>query len=580
MQQGLHMQSLASPLFLYEAAEDAIKAGDASLDLKLEAILSLARCGATEFALTRFRELELDTLQNNEAALTLYGRLLKDRAAQLPTPLQRSKLKASAETYDKAFQLNRNVYPGINAATLFCLSGQTEKGLSVAQHVLNIIEQVPEPSSAEDKYFYLATKAEAFLLLDNKTEAVALLHQAITHDPLNYDARASTLLQFERIISHKKAKAGWLDKARPPKTCFFAGKMPDQSDEFWQNEELSKSIGTLLDQQNIGQAFGALAAGADILFAEHILNRKGSLSIILPCPPDVFCATSVAPYGEEWIRRYEKCLSQADHLEIATLDASLDSKLAIELAATIAMGTALKRAKEIATSSVQFLIAPNTDSFTSELEGIWTKSQPQRSVITVQPEKPLRQKAKTTFSKHDDRRQLSAMLFADLTGFGALTDKAVLTSVEHILKPLANIISTHHIKPRHLNSWGDGIFAIFDNVADAASVSIALQKRMQEVDYESIKLPAQLKLRIGVHYGPVTFQEDPVTGAEGVFGSQIAYAARIEPLAPPGSIFASEAFAAALELEADCPVKSTYVGRHALKNAHSDIRLFALTATQ
>src|SRR4029079_7031723 len=60
-------------------------------------------------------------------------------------------------------------------------------------------------------------------------------------------------------------------------------------------------------------------------------------------------------------------------------------------------------------------------------------------------------------------------------------------------------------------------------------------------DQEPIKHP--LNVRIGLHTGPVVVHYAPVVRRLGFTGSHVNRAARIEPIARPGEVFASEEFA-------------------------------------
>jgi class 3 adenylate cyclase len=108
---------------------------------------------------------------------------------------------------------------------------------------------------------------------------------------------------------------------------------------------------------------------------------------------------------------------------------------------------------------------------------------------------------------------------------------------------------------------------------------MVLQKAFTEIDLAKIGLPSDLALRIGAHYGPVTLATDPFTNRTTAYGSQVAYAARIEPLAVPGSIWVSEAFAATLALSPACGYTTAYVGRQNLRGVENLARLFALIAS-
>ena len=102
--------------------------------------------------------------------------------------------------------------------------------------------------------------------------------------------------------------------------------------------------------------------------------------------------------------------------------------------------------------------------------------------------------------------------------------------------------------PLHVNTWGDGLFLVFDTVMAAAGAAVALQAAFRAVDLRAAGLPEGLALRVGGHYGPVHAIRDPFLGRPGFLGREVTVAARIEPVTAPGSIFVSEPFAAALAI--------------------------------
>src|SRR5438045_1427170 len=57
-------------------------------------------------------------------------------------------------------------------------------------------------------------------------------------------------------------------------------------------------------------------------------------------------------------------------------------------------------------------------------------------------------------------------------------------------------------------------------------------------------LSSRLSLRIALPAGPVYEFTAPVTGNRSYGGTHVSRAARIEPITPPGQVYASEAFAA------------------------------------
>jgi class 3 adenylate cyclase len=62
--------------------------------------------------------------------------------------------------------------------------------------------------------------------------------------------------------------------------------------------------------------------------------------------------------------------------------------------------------------------------------------------------------------------------------------------------------------------------------------------------WERHGLPSGLSLRIALHAAPVYEFTDPVTGKRSYSGTHVSRAARIEPITPPGQVYASEPFAA------------------------------------
>ena len=69
-----------------------------------------------------------------------------------------------------------------------------------------------------------------------------------------------------------------------------------------------------------------------------------------------------------------------------------------------------------------------------------------------------------------------------------------------------------------------------------------------------------MTLRTGLHVGPVYRVLDPVTRTKTHTGAHVSRAARIEPIAPPGEVYASEAFAAVAAADQVTEFQCDYVG--------------------
>jgi hypothetical protein len=85
-----------------------------------------------------------------------------------------------------------------------------------------------------------------------------------------------------------------------------------------------------------------------------------------------------------------------------------------------------------------------------------------------------------------------------------------------------------------------------------------------------------LALRLGCHVGPVFHVEDPVTQALSFMGSHVSRTVRIEPVTPPGSVYVTEPFAAALVLAGRNDFVSDYVGHMPAAKDFGRLRMYSL----
>src|SRR5205085_421987 len=110
------------------------------------------------------------------------------------------------------------------------------------------------------------------------------------------------------------------------------------------------------------------------------------------------------------------------------------------------------------------------------------------------------------------------------------------------------------------NSWGDAIFAQFDSVSSAARCALDVQNLLKQSDVSDLDSEVHMSMRIGLHYGPVQRVFDRVQGRVGYMGIHVVQAARIEPIAVPGMIYVSEAFAVALAVDRQTDLVCEYLG--------------------
>ena len=124
-------------------------------------------------------------------------------------------------------------------------------------------------------------------------------------------------------------------------------------------------------------------------------------------------------------------------------------------------------------------------------------------------------------------RQLAAILFADMTGYTALmqeNEQLARIKRQRLKEVLESAIG--EFNGRILQNYGDGSLSIFNSAIDSVRSAITIQTQLQQ--------EPKVELRIGIHTGDVTIEE------EAIFGDGVNMASRIESMAVPGGIFVSE----------------------------------------
>ncbi len=116
--------------------------------------------------------------------------------------------------------------------------------------------------------------------------------------------------------------------------------------------------------------------------------------------------------------------------------------------------------------------------------------------------------------------------------------------IEHFMGAIGRLIGQSRREVVGEEYLGRRPLLVFAKVEGAAAFALDLCDLVVSTEWSRLGLPAELSLRIGLHAGPVYVGRDLITGARNFFGTHVSRAARIEPITPPGQVYASEAFAA------------------------------------
>jgi class 3 adenylate cyclase len=176
------------------------------------------------------------------------------------------------------------------------------------------------------------------------------------------------------------------------------------------------------------------------------------------------------------------------------------------------------------------------------------------------------------------RHELRAMLFADAVGYSKLGEDQIPRYVEGFLGAVAALCRRTTHRHEHVEVAGDGLYMVFRTVADAGHFALELGAMMAGFDRAAWGLPANFDLRIALHCGPVHCGTDPITDRPLFTGPHTSRAARIEPITPPGQVYASSAFAAVAAANGVQGVEMRYVGRIPLAKGYGTLGVYNVRA--
>jgi class 3 adenylate cyclase len=363
---------------------------------------------------------------------------------------------------------------------------------------------------------------------------------------------------------------------RPPTVVHFLGDVTAQA------ATVATDIAALVKGMRISAAYGSLASGADIMFAEALLEQGVAINVVLPFAASDFIEQQVSPAGEAWVTRFKDCLAAAKTVRFATEDAYLGDDQLFTYGGSLAMGLASLCARHLHAPLMQLaawdgVVDEGAAAGTAAEMSAWREAGHPVTVVQVGPNanvEKLRPRRRTEVAS--GRRDTRAMLFGDIHGFSKLTDAQLPIFTRTIMGTLGEVARRHGQHIAFTNTWGDGIFVVFRDAGRAAACALDMQDAMSAVDLEAAGLPDTLKLRLGGHLGPVYELDDPVTDRPNYYGAHVSRAARIEPITPEGCVYVTETFAAMLALHHADQFSCDYVGNTEMAKHYGRLRMFLL----
>ena len=559
----------------YDIATAAIEEGDDSQIVRHSQVLALARMGDTERAMDLFEAHGL--AESDDPHVRAAGaRLLKDRALAASGEARQAALERAHDAYHAIYLASGDSFPGINAATLALLAGQIDHSRQLAGALL------ADPAVAVSRdYYCAATRAEALLLLGRADEVAAVLESEVVRSSADLGGKSSTIWQLSMVASHlglnEAERSAMLAPLAPPRVVHFSGHMfgADAAAE----SRLRGEIDRVLEEENAGFAYGALACGADILCAEALIERGAELTVVLPFEEEDFLAQSVLPGGAEWKARYLACREAAARLIFSSPMAFFGNPEQYGYASRMAMGLARLRAAHLAGEAVQLAVWDGVPAEgpagTGADVGAWTNAGGRLRTIDPGPvTRGLSRPPPRVTTPYE--RKLAAILFTDFKGFSTLSEASLPAFWDGVMRVVADVLGAHEGEIECRNSWGDALYAVTGSAASVAGIALELQDALARFDYATLGLDGSGGMRIGAHYGLAYKATDRITGRTTFYGTEVSKAARIEPVTPPGAVFVTEPLAAILALEAADEFACRYMGRIPLAKKYGDFPMYKL----
>jgi adenylate cyclase len=165
------------------------------------------------------------------------------------------------------------------------------------------------------------------------------------------------------------------------------------------------------------------------------------------------------------------------------------------------------------------------------------------------------------------KRRLAAILSADAVGYSRLmseNEEATIDALEASREIFRERVAGH--EGRVVDTAGDSVLAVFDSVVEALRAAIDIQKELGERN-ERLPPGRRMNFRIGVNVGDLVEQTDGT-----VYGDGVNIAARLQALAEPGAICASEVAYTQARNKLDARFEP--LGEHKVKNIAEPVRAY------
>lgn len=589
--------SLGHPTLASEILRESVAAGDAAPAMRYVAALAAARIGALSQAQALITGVlhEGIGIELRIEALSLAGRIAKDRWARLPHgPARDDAARDAIARYREAWDASGNPFPGINAATMLRLTQDADDASRALAREVRAAASADVSMAARWRE---ATLGEASLLLGDGAVAAKHYRAAVAAAHTDIGDIASMRHQIRLLGERIAIPADVHAAVAIPRVAAFTGHMldaPGRSPARFPaalERAVAHELSARIEASDIGFAYCSAACGGDLLFIEALLARGAEVHLVLPFEREDFITTSVAFAGPEWVVRFDRVLACVASVGYGVRERYLGDDSLFAYAGALILGAAVLHARALETEPLLLALVDESSQRRSggsvDLLSEWRALgheiecidlsvlraregflEPAFDALAATIQAPARQP--------DVRREIRTMLFADMVGYSRLAERDTPAFITHFLGMIAGIVEQSEMPPGFVNTWGDGLFMEFDDVAVGARFALRLRDAVARSNWAARGLPEGTAIRIGMHTGPVFRGFDPLIGRDNYFGSHVVRAARIEPVTAPGAIYVSAELAFVLAARGVSDFAADYLGVLPLAKGYGSGRLYRL----
>lgn len=605
----------AEPLLAYDVFNEGLKAAHLSqnntkqnqgwnIKIAQQQALALAESGAIEEAkkilhgLMPFggrleRELDSETLG-------LLGRIYKHLGLS-DELADKSKAEYFVKSYDYYYKGFQNAisqssfedayYSGINAATVALFCGKRKVSSELAGEVIFICNKLLQNSESEQcatSYWLLGSLAEAQLLQCNLQEANVNYHRAFHLMKDDIRAQISMYNQAKSICRALKINSKSLDSLfRVPTILCFSVKLSEAIDIDNQDIEnlVLEKIQQQIEKYDRIIAYASAKNAYEVLFLETVIRKGGEVNITLPF--DTATVKKECFSGEEnegWLQRFDNLITSAASVKILSqYDVnSIDS--VNDFTQRFVNGQAQIRAELFKVHIEQMTVSVG-DNAEHEILICSEDGIGHDNSLSCSTTGGGEQSSITSYCKQVNQSEVTyysylPLIFADVEGYSQLNDCQLVIFSTVFWSKVEDVLSRFKSHILNARTQGDGLFAVFDSLEVAALFANKLKSIVNDTDWTDFGLPEKLAIRISLDAGPCCSFVDPVTGKLDFCGHYVNRAARIEPITPPGHIYASETFVAIARAENIGLFCFSYAGQITLPKNHGIIPVYHMYSRQ